>query len=147
MSEIKKILKEGETTTSEAGTQEKPDITSLEQSLEEQKNARTKDAERIASLEFDNSFKDIVAELPDAKEARDEIRDKVKANPGMSVSDAAYAVLGSKGKFKHQSSDDDGSSFGGSGSTTVAGSKAKKSREELAKEFQDAEARGEIKLV
>ena len=94
---------------------------------------------KIAKLEFESNFKDMVAEYPHAAEFKDKILEKV--NAGISIKDATTIVLHGEGKLVTRSqieSDVAGErSLGGSMDTPIP--KGKKPISEMTIEEQRAE--------
>jgi hypothetical protein len=107
---------------------------------------------KIAKLEFENEFKDIVSTYPYAADLRDKIQEKV--NAGIPIKDAAITVLHSEGKLETReqitSANAGQESLGGS--TDIQAPKGSKRIEEMSTEEMRAalvaeEAKGTFKLV
>lgn len=117
--------------------------------VEEQKKLVQDRDEKIATLERENSFNsgfaDTVANTPQAKEFKDDIKAKVLS--GYSLEDATYAVLGKAGKL-NQAPKDIESPAGGSATTTVTQKVTKSVKEMTAEErsqaLHEAEKNGDI---
>lgn len=131
-------------------------FTELTQKLKEQETRHATEAaasaERIASLEFDNAFKDVVNTYPGASELKEKIRERVKA--GLPVSEAAVIVLHNEKKLQTREEVErisaERESLGGSAATQPP--KGKKRPEEmttaeLREELVEAERKGEIRYT
>lgn len=117
----------------------------LKQAEEEARKAKE---ERDIAV-FENSFNQVSATYPLAKDFKDKIQEKVKA--GYSVDDATIAVLQKEGKLMTQEQinkqNNAGDDLGGSAATgNLNANKGDKEPtvEEAAQAFRDAESRGEI---
>ena len=95
---------------------------------------------KIASLErenaFNSGFADTVANTPQAKEFKDDIKAKVLS--GYSLEDATYAVLGKAGKLNQSSRENLESPAGGSATTTVTQGGTKSVKEMTPDERREA---------
>lgn len=78
---------------------DKVELTAKERDAE--KEGRSKEQQRIAELERENSFNggfvEVLGQQPNARDFKDQIKEKVMA--GLSVEDATFAVLGKAGKL------------------------------------------------
>ena len=107
---------------------------------------------KIANLEFENGFKDIAGEYPNALEYKDKIAEKVRA--GMSIKDATITTLHPEGKLVTRQEIDSQAagdhSLGGSSDIYIPrGSKRQEdmTEEEMRAEFIKQEGLGNIKLI
>ena len=107
---------------------------------------------KIAKLEFENDFKDIVTQYPHASELRDKIQEKV--NAGIPIRDAAITVLHGEGKLATRAEIEQAAAgeqtLGGSTDIQIPkGSKRPEemSAEELRAELVKEEAKGTFRLV
>ncbi len=98
---------------------------------------------------FADSFVDIVATNPAAKEYKDQIKEKVLS--GYSMQDATYAVLGPVGKLGNQPQKNYMPITGGSAPTIISNNSATKpindmNREEMRDALMKAQGKGDLFL-
>lgn len=147
--ELKKIIKEGEKKIDAAGTG--ADINNSSESIKKLEDEGKVKDKQIADLKFSNEFQVLESKYPLAKEHQDVIRQKVDA--GYSVEDAVVSVLTKENKLKTAdqitAENNKGADLGGSSRTpnlnSTTGTK-EKSAEELGKELQEFERKGEFRL-
>lgn len=147
--ELKKIINgTDENKNNASGTE---DINNLKTSLEKSESERKEAEAKLADANFTNEFNTIAGTYPLAKDHEDDIKAKVKA--GYTVEDATIAVLGKQNKLQTAdqiaSDENKGRDLGGPSVRTPDLTKkadGEKTTEELAKELQEFEAKGEFKL-
>ena len=143
------VEKKVDVTTEKVGDDSSKKIAEIEaQRVKDKAEADTK----IAKLEFENDFKDIVSTYPYAADLRDKIQEKV--NAGIPIKDAAITVLHSEGKLETReqitSAAAGQESLGGSADIQAPkGSKRIEdmSTEEMRAELVKQESLGSFKLV
>lgn len=127
-------------------TAEERDVERQKREEAEQKAAQ---AERLA--QFSESFVDVVAANPAAKDHKDEIKTKVLS--GYTVEDATYAVLGKAGKLNTPTKVEEQVQVAG-GSATITPSQGgvnkaphQMTRDELRAKLIEAQERGDLSLT
>ena len=142
MSEIKEILNSKEPV-------ENTDINSIKSTLEKSDEETKNLKKEISDLKFQNDFNQIAQTYPNAREYGDKIYEKV--SKGYSVEDATIAVLGKENKLKTadeiKAEQNKGKDLGGTSAHTSFETKKAETLEELRTAFQEAEARGEIRII
>ena len=105
------------------------------------KTAADANEARMKDLEFRALFSEATADIPVAKEFRDQIKEKWAA--GMEIGDATVVVLNKNGKLP---SKDIETPAGTSAPTVSTQKKEPVTAEEWATQFQELERKGEIRL-
>lgn len=149
MSEIKEIINKEKKEEIKAEV-ENPEIKNIKSTLEKSEQEKSQMKKEISDLKFTNDFNAVAVTYPHAREFGDKIHEKVMQ--GYSVEDATVSVLAKENKLitadQIKEEENKGKGLGGSADNVRFDKSSKeKSLDELKKDFQDMETRGEIRLT